>query len=108
MDSFEVRSDIFSIVFGCLCVQLCRHDFWHAGADSPGAVRKLMALSDKVRPHNPKIPVAGAVSPVIVRRGPSPISPRNGPSRPIPVTLMPESSCLGQGHRKQPVIIGKT
>ncbi|XP_005105136.2 rap guanine nucleotide exchange factor 2 isoform X2 [Aplysia californica] len=79
------------------------------GAESPGAVRKLMALSDKVRPHNPKIPVGKVVSPTAARRGPGggPTSPRIGPSsRPLPVNLTPESSCLGQGPRKQPIRTG--
>ncbi|BFZ17836.1 hypothetical protein BsWGS_20875 [Bradybaena similaris] len=75
------------------------------GAESPGAVRKLMALSDKVKPHDPRIPVGKLASPVSNRR-PAPKSPRIGPSRPIPVNLTPESSCLGQGSRKQPSRMG--
>uniref|UniRef100_A0A2C9LIN6 Rap guanine nucleotide exchange factor 2 n=1 Tax=Biomphalaria glabrata TaxID=6526 RepID=A0A2C9LIN6_BIOGL len=77
------------------------------GAESPGAVRKLMALSDKVKPHNPKIPVGKVtVSPVSNRRGPGPTSPRIGLPRPVPVNLTPESTCLGAGPRKQPVRTG--
>ncbi|KAK3711003.1 hypothetical protein RRG08_009593 [Elysia crispata] len=75
------------------------------GAESPGAVRKLMALSDKVKPHNPKVPIGKvAVSPLPARKGGGPTSPRMGPSRPVPVNLTPESTCLGGGalHRKQP------
>ncbi|CAL1529208.1 unnamed protein product [Lymnaea stagnalis] len=76
------------------------------GAESPGAVRKLMALSDKVKPHNPKIPLGKvAVSPVSNRKGAGPTSPRIGPPRP-PVNLTPESTCLGSGPRKQPVRTG--
>lgn len=80
-----------------------------SGAESPGAVRKLMALSDKVRPHNPKVPVGKvAVSPTATKRpGGGPTSPRLGPSsRPVPVNLTPESSCLGPS-RKQPMRTGK-
>ena len=75
------------------------------GAESPGAVRKLMSLSDKVRPHNPKVPVGKLVSPTPNRRSGAPVSPRIGPSRPVPVNLTPESSCLGP--RKQPMRTGK-
>ncbi|XP_059174885.1 rap guanine nucleotide exchange factor 6-like isoform X3 [Physella acuta] len=77
------------------------------GAESPGAVRKLMALSDKVKPHNPKIPIGKVtVSPVSNRRGPGPTSPRIGSARPHPVSLTPESTCLGSGPRKQPLRTG--
>ncbi|BFZ03443.1 hypothetical protein BsWGS_06482 [Bradybaena similaris] len=76
------------------------------GAESPGAVRKLMALSDKVKPHNPKIPVGKVVSPVTNHRSTGPTSPRTGPTRSFPVNLTPESSCLGPGPRKQPVRTG--
>ncbi|KAL8569549.1 hypothetical protein ACOMHN_002095 [Nucella lapillus] len=47
------------------------------GTESPGAVRKIMALTDKVRPHNPKVPVPSVVSPGLGRRGPP--SPRHCP-----------------------------
>ena len=81
------------------------------GAESPGAVRKLMALSDKVKPHNPKVPVGkvAVVSPVPNRKSGGPTSPRMGPSRPVPVNLTPESTCLGGGalQRKQPSRTGK-
>ncbi|XP_048248295.1 rap guanine nucleotide exchange factor 6-like isoform X4 [Haliotis rufescens] len=42
------------------------------GAESPGAVRKIMALTDKVRPHNPKIPLPPVTSPLSGRRQTSP------------------------------------
>ncbi|XP_070185969.1 rap guanine nucleotide exchange factor 2-like isoform X2 [Littorina saxatilis] len=70
------------------------------GTESPGAVRKIMALTDKVRPHNPKIPVPPVTSPGAGRRGPS--SPRHGPgvghplmqNRLLPVRLTHESSSV--------------
>ncbi|KAK6187380.1 hypothetical protein SNE40_005425 [Patella caerulea] len=65
------------------------------GTASPERVRKLMALSDKVRPHNPKIPVPTAPSPVNGRRHGS---PRN--KRPLPVILSVESSSVGSISRK--------
>lgn len=95
---------------GCLLVHTCIAHVSHlmTGAESPGAVRKLMALSDKVKPHNPKIPIGKVtVSPVSNRRGPGPTSPRIGSSRPHPVSLTPESTCLGSGPRKQPLRTGK-
>ena len=70
-----------------------------------------MALSDKVKPHNPKVPVGkvAVVSPVPNRKSGGPTSPRMGPSRPVPVNLTPESTCLGGGalQRKQPSRTGK-
>ncbi|GFR59961.1 hypothetical protein ElyMa_001808800 [Elysia marginata] len=64
-----------------------------------------MALSDKVKPHNPKVPIGKVVvSPVPARKtSGGPTSPRIGPSRPVPVNLTPESTCLGGAqHRKPP------
>lgn len=87
------------------------------GAESPGAVRKIMALSDKVRPHNPKIPVPSVTSPGQGRRtGPS--SPRHvhGPSHPMmqsrmpPVRLTQESSSvvsLSNIPLRKPIRTGK-
>ncbi|XP_076458916.1 rap guanine nucleotide exchange factor 2-like isoform X3 [Babylonia areolata] len=89
------------------------------GTESPGAVRKIMALTDKVRPHNPKVPVPSVVSPATGRRGPP--SPRHGPgpgpgpvqppshNRLLPVRLTHESSSvLGLGHNppRKPIRTG--
>ncbi|XP_076440019.1 rap guanine nucleotide exchange factor 2-like [Babylonia areolata] len=68
------------------------------GTESPGAVRKIMALTDKVRPHNPKVPVPAVTSPR--RQGPP--SPRQAPwaggpapqCRLLPVRLTQESSSV--------------
>ncbi|KAL5018416.1 hypothetical protein ScPMuIL_004138 [Solemya velum] len=60
------------------------------GAASPEAVRKLMALSDKVRPHNSKYPLPSVVSPTLGRRPPT--SPRH--LRNLPVHLSSESSSV--------------
>lgn len=61
------------------------------GAASPEAVRKLMSLTDKVRPHNPKHPMPPVGSPFQGRR---PTSPRYSNSRPLAVHLSPESSSV--------------
>ena len=76
-----------------------------------------MALTDKVRPHNPKIPVPSVTSPGAGRRGPS--SPRHAPgmghplaqSRLLPVRLTHESSSvvsLGHMLPRKPIRTGKT
>ncbi|KAL8565056.1 hypothetical protein ACOMHN_003432 [Nucella lapillus] len=71
------------------------------GTESPGAVRKILALTDKVRPHNPKVPVPAATSPR--RQGPP--SPRHvpwsgsgqgGQCRLLPVRLTQESSSVSR------------
>lgn len=92
-----------------------------AGTESPGAVRKIMALTDKVRPHNPKIPVPPVTSPGQGRRGPS--SPRHtslmpqglghtaGQGRMMPVRLTHESSSvvsLSNMPLRKPLRTGKT
>lgn len=71
------------------------------GADSPQAVRKLLALSDpnKVRPHQPlRPPVTGSpsLSPVSVRRchDPRPSFQAEVGSASVPVDLYPESSSV--------------
>ncbi|XP_021348179.1 rap guanine nucleotide exchange factor 2-like isoform X4 [Mizuhopecten yessoensis] len=64
------------------------------GAESPEAIRKLMGLTDKVRPHNSKHSLPSApnlTSPMSGRRQPT--SPRH--ARPIPALhLSPESSSV--------------
>ncbi|ESO87121.1 hypothetical protein LOTGIDRAFT_154612, partial [Lottia gigantea] len=65
------------------------------GTASPERVRKLMALSDKVRPHNPKIPVPTVTSPINGRRHGS---PRH--ARALPVNLSVESSSVSGISRK--------
>lgn len=61
------------------------------GSESPEAVRKLLALSNKVRPHNPKQhhPPTPLTSPITPRR---PTSPRQ--TRSVPVLLSHESSSV--------------
>lgn len=75
--------------------------FFFVGADSPQAVRKLLALSDpnKVRPHQPlRPPVSGSpsLSPVSVRRchDPRPSFSAEVGSASVPVDLYPESSSV--------------
>ncbi|XP_069123811.1 rap guanine nucleotide exchange factor 6-like isoform X6 [Argopecten irradians] len=64
------------------------------GAESPEAIRKLMGLTDKVRPHNSKHSLPSAptlTSPMSGRRQPT--SPRH--ARPLPALhLSPESSSV--------------
>ncbi|XP_041363202.1 rap guanine nucleotide exchange factor 6-like isoform X3 [Gigantopelta aegis] len=74
------------------------------GSESPGAVRKIMALTDKVRPHNPKIPVPPVTSPISGRRGQT--SPRHGARPHHMVHLSPESSSvisLSNMHTYKPI-----
>lgn len=75
--------------------------FHFVGADSPQAVRKLLALSDpnKVRPHQPLRPpvsVSPSLSPVSVRRchDPRPSFSAEVGSASVPVDLYPESSSV--------------
>ena len=67
------------------------------GAESPEAVRKLMSLSDKVRPHNskhnplpPKSVLMATKSPRVGRRPPSPRQQRPAAA----VSLSAEDSSL--------------
>lgn len=73
--------------------------FPSTGTESPQAVRKLMLLSDKVRPHNPKLnplPAHHTLGPPLhspggVRR---PVSPRQPQRAPAAVHLSAESSSV--------------
>ncbi|PRD31099.1 UNVERIFIED_CONTAM: Rap guanine nucleotide exchange factor 2 [Trichonephila clavipes] len=78
------------------------------GADSPQAVRKLLALSDpnKVRPHQPLRPpvsVSPSLSPVTGRRfhDPRPSFAAEMGSMTVPVDLYPESSSLSAASIKK-------
>ncbi|CAL1272986.1 unnamed protein product [Larinioides sclopetarius] len=78
------------------------------GADSPQAVRKLLALSDpnKVRPHQPLRPpvnVSPSLSPVTGRRfhDPRPSFAAEMGSITVPVDLYPESSSLSAASIKK-------
>ena len=75
--------------------------FLCAGAESPEAVRKLMSLSDKVRPHNSKanplppksvLSLATAKSPHVGRRPASPRQQRPAPA--VAVSLSAEDSSV--------------
>lgn len=109
----------FLVLFCMACHQPCTVGFLFplAGTESPGAVRKIMALTDKVRPHNPKIPVPPVTSPGAGRRGPS--SPRHAPGvghplaqgRLLPVRLTHESSSVisvGNMPPRKPIRTGKS
>ena len=94
------------------CVVIKSLLFVISGAESPEAVRKLMSLSDKVRPHNSKtnpLPTRNALmlakSPRIGVRHPS--SPKQvKPAAPVAVALSAEDSSVASfanmaiGNRK--------
>ncbi|KAK2161503.1 hypothetical protein LSH36_115g03031 [Paralvinella palmiformis] len=86
---------------------------WFAliGAESPEAVRKMLALSDKVRPHNPKhsVPTHHIITPHSpgTRRQPGSPKQKRPPPPPVAVNLSPESSSVlslsNITHKKPPV-----
>ena len=103
---------LFSIENIKMCVVIQSLMFVISGAESPEAVRKLMSLSDKVRPHNSKtnpLPTRNALmlakSPRIGVRHPS--SPKQvKPAAPVAVALSAEDSSVASfanmaiGNRK--------
>ena len=80
--------------------------FASSGAESPEAIRKLMGLSDKVRPHTSKHPhpPTNLTSPMSNRRQ------QHSPRHTRPVHLTPESSSvisLSHINSRKPIRTGK-